>query len=119
VSRVTINVRAVRGVRVPPAADTTRRKHGGGGGDDNDDGDDEGGGGGALGGGTAGAAVDLTCRLTLGRQSATTPPAPHLPKLQASWMGAQPPITFTATEPRGGCITAGPPIHPSTLNPQP
>jgi hypothetical protein len=90
VSRVTINVHAVRGVR----ANTKGAKTDG---EDSASEWDEGSEDGA-------AAVDLTCRLVLGDQTHSTPPAAQASKAQATWPALETPITFTASEPRGGAL---------------
>lgn len=93
VSRVTVNVHAVRGVVATSAKGREQL----------DDGSN-------LDAGEGKASEDwadpvvLTCRLSLGDQSHSTPPATHAPQAQATWAATEPPITFTASEPRGGAL---------------
>ena len=83
VSRVTINVHRVRGVVAKGGLGTVDE-------DAELDGDD-------------GEPVDLRCRLKIGDQMATTTPAPHTPKEQATWGPST--RQFIAMEPRGGAMT--------------
>ena len=84
VSRVTINVHKVRGVIAKAGLSTVDE-------DAELDGDDD------------GEPVDLRCRLKIGDQVATTAPAPHAPKEQATWGPST--RQFIAMEPRGGAMT--------------
>ena len=87
VSRVTVNVHAVRGVA---ARSLLSRIDEDGVGDVDRDVDDS---------------VELTCRLAIGEQVHVTSPASHSPTEQASWPAAElVPATFTAPEPRSGLL---------------
>lgn len=87
VSRVTVNVHAVRGVA---ARSLLSRIDEDGVGDVDRDVDDS---------------VELTCRLAIGEQVHVTSPASHSPTEQASWPDSNlVPATFTAPEPRSGLL---------------
>lgn len=91
VSRVTVNVHAVRGVSYKGGSNLSRI--------------DEDGSGQVPGDSPGEDSVELTCRLAIGEQVHVTPPASHSPTEQASWPAADVvPATFTAPEPRSGLL---------------
>lgn len=102
VARVTVNVHAVRGVRVRSPG---RGKKEGGGSEDGDSNDDESESEDDDAAEEGAEPVDLTCKLSLGDQSHVTAPALHAPKAQATWGAPESPFTFTVAEPRGGALT--------------